>query len=99
MALALSISGAIFQNDGYSSLKAVLAEYNFTESEIRSALAGAQSTVLVHSNDTVRELAIGSIVDTIAKLFALVTAAGCLMLVSALFMKREKLQLHLAAGA
>jgi len=99
MAIALSISGAIFQNVGFSSLKVVLAEYNYTNGEIRSALAGAQSAILAQGNDIVRELAIGSIVDTVAKLFALIIAAGGLMLVSALFMKREKLQLDPAAGA
>jgi hypothetical protein len=97
-AIALSISGAIFQNVGFSSLKEALAEYDFTDNEIRSALAGAQSAILAQSNDNVRELAIGSIVDTVAKIFVMITAAGGLMLDSALFMKPEKLQLARATG-
>jgi hypothetical protein len=99
MAIALSISGAIFQNVGFSGLKVVLAEYHFSDQEIRSALAGAQSAILAHGKVALRELAIESIADTIAKLFALITAAGVLMFVSALFMKFEKLQLTLATGA
>jgi hypothetical protein len=46
MAIALSISDAIFQNVGISSLKAILAEYNFTDFQIRNALAGSQSALL-----------------------------------------------------
>jgi hypothetical protein len=99
ISIALSISGSIFQNVGFSSLKSALAAYDFSDADIRNALAGAQSAILAHGDQTVVELAISSIVSTMTKNFALIIAAGALMFVSAVFMKREKLQLNPAAGA
>jgi hypothetical protein len=98
VAIALSISGAIFQNVGFASLRDALQGYNYSESELRNALAGAQSVILSKGGDKVVGLAISAIVGTISKLYALIIAAGCLMLVSAVFMKRERLQLNPAAG-
>lgn len=99
VAISLTIAGAIFQNTGFINLKDALFEYNFSDAELRAALAGAQSTILAHGDGKVVELALGAIVKTISKIFALVIAAGALTLVSAGFMKREKLQLNPAAGA
>lgn len=99
VAISLTIAGAIFQNLGYSFLKDALLEYNFSDAELRAALAGAQSAILAHGDPSVVELAIGAIVKTISRIYALVIAAGALTLVSAVFMKREKLQLNPAAAA
>jgi hypothetical protein len=99
IAIALSIAGSIFQNVGFSDLKAALAAYNFSDADIRSALAGAQSTILTQGDQTVIGIAVTSIAGTISKLFALIIAAGALIIVSSIFMKREKLQLTPAAGA
>jgi hypothetical protein len=99
LAIALSISGAVFQNVGFNSLKRALAGYAFSDLDIRNALAGAQSAILTQGDETVLGLAITSIVSTISKLFALVIAAGSFMLLSAMFMKRERLQFNPAAAA
>jgi hypothetical protein len=98
VAIALSISGSIFQNLGFQRLQDALAPYNFSESEIRSALAGAQSTIFSHGSDQVKELALGSVTSTISSIYGLLIAAGALMVVSALLMKREKLQLTQSVG-
>ena len=94
IAIALSISGALFQNLGYRYLSHALASYDFPEVVVRSALAGVQSAVLSHEGPVVRRLAIDAIVMTIDKLYALVIAAGALTLVSACFMRWEKLKLE-----
>jgi hypothetical protein len=94
VAIALSISGSIFQNLGYRYLREALASYDFSEASLRSALAGAQSVVLNHEGSVVRGLAIDAIVATIDKLYALVLAAGALTFVSACFMRWEKLKLE-----
>lgn len=94
IAIALSISGAIFQNVGYHYLHQALASYNFPEASLRSALAGAESVVLNHEGAVVRRLAIDAIVATIDKLYALVLAAGALTFMSACFMRWEKLKLE-----
>jgi hypothetical protein len=99
LAIALSIAGSIFQNVGFSDLQAALAGYNFSDVDIRNALAGAQSTILTQGDQTVIGIAVASISGTISKLFAMVIAAGALILVCSAFMKREKLLLTPAAGA
>lgn len=98
VAIALAISGAMFQNIGFIKLQQALAEYNFSTDDLRNALAGAQSIILGNSGEKVAGLAVQAIVDTIATIYALVIAAGALMLVCAVLMKREKLQLNPTAG-
>lgn len=99
LAIALSIAGSIFQNVGFSDLKAVLAAYNFSDADIRNALAGAQSAILTQGDETVIGIAVTSIASTISKLFAMIIAAAALIIVSSVFMKREKLMLAPTAGA
>ncbi|KIM94455.1 hypothetical protein OIDMADRAFT_45814 [Oidiodendron maius Zn] len=99
VSIALSISGSIFQNMGFKHLQDSLAPYNFTESQLRLALSGAQSTLFSNSSAQVKELAIGAVTRTISSIYGLLIAAGVLMVMSAIFMKREKLQLtHSVAG-
>ena len=66
---------------------------------LRNALAGAQSVILTQGDETVIGIAVASIASTISKLFAMIIAAGALIIVSSIFMKREKLMLTQAAGA
>lgn len=99
VAISLTLAGALFQNLGYSYLRDALLEYNFPEAELRAALAGVQSAILAQGNEKVVQLAIGAIVKTISRIYGLVIAAGALTLISAVFMKREKLELNPAAAA
>jgi hypothetical protein len=99
IAIALSISGALFQNLGFHNLSTALAAYDFDDAELRGALAGAQSRILQQGSEAVVGLAIEAIVSTIGRIYVLVITAGAVMLVSAAFMRREKLQLSPAAGA
>jgi hypothetical protein len=94
IAISLSISGAMFQNIGYKYLREALADYDFSEASLRSALAGTQSVVLGQEGPAVRSLAVDAIVATIDKLYALVMAAGVLIFVCACFMRWEKLKLE-----
>lgn len=95
IAISLSIAGSIFQNVGYNNLKTALAGYDFTESDIRSALAGAQSAILSMGDSTVSGLAIDAIVKTISTLFIMIIAGGAVTMAAGLFMRREKLQLQM----
>lgn len=99
LAIALSIAGSIFQNLGFSDLKAALSAYNFSDVDLRNALAGAQSIILTQGDQTIIGIAVASIAGTISKLFGMVIATGALVLVCSVFMKREKLMLNPAAGA
>lgn len=94
IAISLSISGAVFQNLGYSYLRSALASYGFSEAALRSALAGTQSAVLGQEGEVVRGLAVEAIVKTIGRLYVLVMAGGALTFVSACAMRWEKLKLE-----
>ena len=94
IAIALSISGALFQNLGYRYLKDSLGSYGFPEGLLRSALAGIESAVLEQEGPVIRGLAIEAIVKAISKLYALTMSAGVVIFVCACFMSWEKLQLE-----
>ncbi|GAB1204745.1 hypothetical protein APSETT445_003408 [Aspergillus pseudonomiae] len=91
--IALAISGSVFQNVGFGRLQEALQDYNFSEADIRSALAGTQSSLLIQSDANVVDLTVGAISHTIGSVFGLIIAAGALALVSSFCMKREKLNL------
>jgi MFS family permease len=99
IAVALGISSNVFQNTGFRNLQAALAGQGFPAEELRAALAGVRSTLFTSGQERIKTLAVGAIVQTIDTVYVLVIAAGALTLVSALFMKREKLALEMAAGA
>jgi hypothetical protein len=98
-AIALAVSGSVFQNSGFANLQVALAGRGFADVELRGALAGAQSALLAHADPEVVALAIGAIARTISHTYALVIAAGALALLAALFMRRERLKLGLVPGA
>jgi hypothetical protein len=99
LAITLSIAGSIYQNEGFAALKDALAEYHFSEMELRAALGGAQSEILQIGGDPkARSLALAAIVDTISKIWIMPIVAGAVTLVSGIFMRREKLQLEMTAG-
>jgi hypothetical protein len=96
--LTLSISGAVFQNTAFRNLSVVLNGLGFTESEIRSAIAGSQSTLFERVSESVKEKAIEAIVKSIGNVYALALAAGALGLVVSMFLKREKLFMDMSTG-
>jgi hypothetical protein len=98
VSIALAISGALYQNLGHKNLKEALGSYDIPDAQLRSALAGALSTVLSTRGPVVRQLALDAIVKTISKLYALVFSAGAVTLVAACCMRWEKLKLDPTTG-
>jgi MFS family permease len=96
--LALSISGAVFQNTAFGSLTKVLAGLGFNEQDIRSAVAGSKSAVFERMSVEVRSRATEAIVQAIGKTYTLVVVAGAVALVSAVLMKRERLSMEMSTG-
>ncbi|KIW11951.1 hypothetical protein PV08_09224 [Exophiala spinifera] len=96
--ISLTIAGSVFQNLAFNNLQSALAGYGFTESELRSAVAGTQSAVFRHSSDAVRQLAVAAIIKAMNSVFILTIAAGAVTMVSSVFMKRERLFLQAVAG-
>jgi MFS family permease len=96
--IALTISGAVFQNVAFNKLSHVLSGMGFTADDIRSAIAGSQSTLFEHLPTALRTEAIEAIVQAISKTYALVIAGGALALVTSVFLKWEKLFMEMGAG-
>lgn len=92
-AIALSIANIIFQNVGYIRLRDALQGRGFSPEELRGALAGAKSRILVGEVE-VRQLAINAIVDTMSTIWILVIVAGAVAIVAGVLMKRERLTLQ-----
>jgi MFS family permease len=95
--IALSIAGSIFQNVGFRELSAALAQFNFSEADLRNALGGVESTILAAAGQ-VQTLALEAIVRTIGKIWIMSIAAGALCFVSGILMSPEKLELEMTAG-
>lgn len=89
--IALAVAGQIYQSTAVRNLSAVLAGNGFSEQEIRSAVAGAQSTLFEKLDGELRDKAIVAVTGAMQMTFVLVPVAGGVMLISALCMKREKL--------
>jgi hypothetical protein len=98
IAISLSIAASIFQNRGYINLRDALQGYGFSEQELRGALAGAQSAVLMGGDSVVKAKAIAAIVKTLESIWILTIVAGAVSLVSGVAMKWEKLDLEVAAA-
>lgn len=88
--LALTISSAIFQNQGYHYLAEALAGRGFTPVDIHAALAGQKSRILVSATPEVKASAVQAIVRAINEEYVLVIAGGALALITSLFMKMER---------
>ena len=97
--IALTITGAIFQNVGFHKVSLALDGLGFSADDIHTALAGAKSDVFSHVSDEIRMKVIVAIVDTISKTYAVVIVAGALNIVAASLMKRERLYLEITTGA
>ncbi|KAJ9614200.1 hypothetical protein H2200_002336 [Cladophialophora chaetospira] len=96
--ISLTIAGTVFQNLAYENLRSALVEYGFTESELRSAVAGTQSAVFQRGTEEVKQLAVKAIIKSMDSVFILTIAAGAVTVVAAAFMRREKLFMQTVAG-
>lgn len=88
--IALAIAGQIFHSTAVRNLRSVLSRQNFSEQDIESAVAGAQSKVLEQVHGALCEEVILALVKAMQKVFVLIPVAGGVMFLSALCMKREK---------
>ncbi|KAI0429516.1 major facilitator superfamily domain-containing protein [Xylaria sp. FL1042] len=89
--IALAIASQIYQSTGFRNLSRVLVGYGYTESEIRGAVAGAQSELFSKLSGELRERSIAAITEAMQMTVVLVPVAGAVMLFTALCMKRERL--------
>ena len=95
--IALVISGQVFQSLAYENLLAVLNGQGFSDAEIHAAIAGTQSTVFTSIKPELRQLAVDAITSAMSKVYVLVITAGAVALVSAVFMRRERVFVSISA--
>jgi hypothetical protein len=98
ISITLAIAGSISQNVGYVKLRHALSVYNISEQDLRSALAGSLSAIFQRGDERVKALALNAVVETISETYALVIAAGAVMLVSGFSMSWENLDMEATAG-
>jgi hypothetical protein len=89
--VALAIAGCIFQNIGFDFLSKALSGSHFSPSEIREALAGADSPLWATSNPKALAAAIGAVTSAIIRIFYIPVAAGALMVICSFLLKWEPL--------
>ncbi|KAI0436761.1 MFS general substrate transporter [Xylaria telfairii] len=91
--IALGISGQIFHSVATRNLEEALAGNGFSTADIMTALAGAQSALFSQLNESMRAAAVSAITKSLQSTFILVPVAGGVMLIAALCMRWEKLNL------
>lgn len=87
--IALAIANAVFLNRSEEGIQALLP--NTPSSEIQQAIAGARSELFQNLSPALREQVLAVIVHASSMTYALVIAAGALVTILSLLLKREKL--------
>lgn len=90
--IGLAIASALFQNYTFAGLKTVLAGRGLSDSQIQGAIAGARSDLLDSLDSELRARCIDVIVDSIAKCWILVVAAGALYTLCSCFLTRKRFE-------
>ena len=88
----------MFQNTAFGNLSKVLSGLGFSDADIRSAIAGSQSTLFERVSQQVRDKAVEGIVMAIGNTYVLIIAGSALALVTSVLFKREKLFMEMSAG-
>lgn len=89
--ICLLVGGQIFQSLSMKDLTRILSGMGFSESEIRSAVAGTASTLFESLDPALQEQAIAAITNAMSRVYILSIAAGAITIIVALLLKKEKL--------
>jgi hypothetical protein len=89
MAIALSVSNAIFINEAIGGVLDVLP--NASQEEVHQAVSGVNSALLSHLTPSQSTAVLDAIIKSIQHVYILVIVAGAVTVILAVFMKREKL--------
>lgn len=90
-AIALVISGQVFQTYAFQNLSSVLSGQGFSAEEIRAAIAGAQSTVFASIDPETTFLAIEALTSAMSRVYILTIVAGVVSVLASLLMRWERL--------
>jgi MFS family permease len=87
--VALAVANCVFLNQSAAGVAEVLPDME--AGDVRAAIEGAASSFVKSLSPEVQSRVLGAIVDAISRCYALVVAAGALVAVLSLLLKREKL--------
>jgi MFS family permease len=99
IAIALTITGAVFQNTGFKNISDAVDGLGFTAQDIHEALAGAKSAIFETASEEVKAAVVAAIVDAIRQGFVLLITAGSVAIVVSVLMKYERIFMETSAGA
>lgn len=89
--IALIMAVLIFESAAVSNVEGVLAAQNYSEEQIRAAVAGTRSVLFEQLSGDLKTKVVEGITRAMQTSFILVIVAGAMIVVSGLAMKREKL--------
>ncbi|KAI0198221.1 putative MFS transporter [Astrocystis sublimbata] len=96
--VALAICNTIFQTVARQRLLAILVPAGFSEEDVTAAIAGARSVVLQTAPPEVKRPALEILVTAINDTYILIIVSGAILILCALLMKRERIQMQLEMG-
>jgi hypothetical protein len=82
--IALAVAGQIYHSTAISNLRFVLSGHNFSEQDIESVVAGAQSKILEKVHGALQQEVILALVHAMQQVFVLIPVAGGIMILAAL---------------
>ncbi|KAM6529472.1 hypothetical protein FALCPG4_007607 [Fusarium falciforme] len=91
IAITLSIAVCIFQNVGFNLLFFAVGRKQYSEEDIREALAGVSSVVLQTKDRQVVSRGIAAVTEVLSREFYIIVASSAVCLVCAVCMSSEKL--------
>lgn len=89
--ICLVVASQAFQSNAVNNMAHALVGQGFSEEEISSAVAGAQSHLFVSLGDDLRDSAVHAITDAMQRAFIIPLVAGIVGIVNSVFMNRERL--------
>jgi len=89
--ISLLISGQIFQSLSVQNLNRVLSGLGFSETDIRGAIAGTQSTLLKSLSPSLQKEAIIGITEAMSRVYILSFSTGAITMICGLLMNKGKL--------
>lgn len=87
--MALAIANSILLNSSQEKIQRILP--NVPTSQIQGAILGSDSTLVQSLPPNLEDEVLAAIVDAIGKAYILVITGGSLVVISSLFMRRQKL--------
>lgn len=88
--LGLAIASAVFQSQSINGLNALLGDKGYSQTEIKGAIAGAQSTLMERLPADLKKSALSVIVDAIDDVYVMSIVAGALYVIASCLLPRRR---------